>query len=394
MSTPSNAPLMPRRRPRSTGRTGSVLVAVAALAVALAGCGQASEPRQATSKETVAAQTHRSAKVLHGGPIPNPRNVPAAFGGRGDGGDGAPQPGDDYPSQWRAPVPQDSMLDSWGEYNRECTSFVAWALHSRNGFDMPFNDNASGWGTRARARGIAVDDTPAVGAVGWEPNGNHVVWVAEVSGNAVTIEEYNRNYDGAYGWRTVDASAFRYIHFKDLATPADGGSSVTPTGPIQGSNPSLQGSSPGLQGSSPQIQSGPTHIQGSSGGNGGGSNSGSSGSGTTSSPPPPSPTPINPPPPPRTYTEQSGSHGSPTFQNYFNASGQGPTVPAMGYVEISCKVHPSSTIASANPDGYWYRIASPPWNNQYYAVANTFWNGDTPGVTPYTHNTDFNIPDC
>lgn len=111
-------------------------------------------------------------------------------------------------------------------------------------------------------------------------------------------------------------------------------------------------------------------------------------------PPAAPPAPNNPTLAPRTYTEQSGSHGSPTFQNYSNASGQGPTVPAMSTVEISCKVHPPSTIASANPDGYWYRIASAPWNNQYYAVANTFWNGDTPGVQPYTHNTDFNVPDC
>ena len=104
--------------------------------------------------------------------------------------------------------------------------------------------------------------------------------------------------------------------------------------------------------------------------------------------------PEPPPPPPSTVTEQSGSHGSPTFQNVTNASGQGPTVPAYGYVQVSCKIKPTATIDSAYPDGYWYRIASPPWNNGYYAVANTFWNGDMPGQKPYTHNTDWNVPDC
>lgn len=100
------------------------------------------------------------------------------------------------------------------------------------------------------------------------------------------------------------------------------------------------------------------------------------------------------PAPRPTWTEQSGSHGSPTFRNPSNASGRGPTVPAMTYVEVTCKIRPATTIASANPDGYWYRIASAPWNNDYYAVANTFWNGDAPGQKPYTHNTDWNVPDC
>lgn len=34
------------------------------------------------------------------------------------------------------------------------------------------------------------------------------------------------------------------------------------------------------------------------------------------------------------------------------------------------------TIASVNPDGYWYRIASSPWNNACYSPANTFMSGD------------------
>ncbi len=42
---------------------------------------------------------------------------------------------------------------------------------------------------------------------------------------------------------------------------------------------------------------------------------------------------------------------------------------------------------------YWYRIASAPWNNEWYAIANTFLNGDQPGG-PTEHNTDFAVPDC
>ncbi len=50
----------------------------------------------------------------------------------------------------------------------------------------------------------------------------------------------------------------------------------------------------------------------------------------------------------------------------------------MQSVDVYCKVKPPSTIQSAYPDGYWYKIASDPWNGAYYAVANTFWNGDIP----------------
>ena len=107
-----------------------------------------------------------------------------------------------------------------------------------------------------------------------------------------------------------------------------------------------------------------------------------------------SPPPVTPPPvaPPRTYSEQQGHHGVNTFTNYHNASGPGPRIDPGAWVQVSCKVH-DGTIASVNPDGYWYRIASAPWNNAYYSPANTFMNGD-PWNGPYTHNTDFAVPDC
>jgi hypothetical protein len=47
-----------------------------------------------------------------------------------------------------------------------------------------------------------------------------------------------------------------------------------------------------------------------------------------------------------------------------------------------------------NPNGYWYRLHDAPWSEAYYVAANTFWNGDVPGQTPYTHNTDFAVPNC
>lgn len=100
-----------------------------------------------------------------------------------------------------------------------------------------------------------------------------------------------------------------------------------------------------------------------------------------------------PPPPPQTWSEQeTPNHPVNTFTNYHNASGMGPAIAAGQWVSVSCKVY-DPTIQSVNPDGYWYRIASSPWNNGYYSPANTFMNGDPYGG-PYTHNTDFAVPDC
>ena len=106
-------------------------------------------------------------------------------GGKGGGID----PGNDYPDRWRL-VPQDSVLDQWREYNRECTSFAAWALHSRNGFEMPFHKNANRWGPAAARRGFAVNSQPATGSIAWSNQGvwGHVAYVVAVKGGNVTVE--------------------------------------------------------------------------------------------------------------------------------------------------------------------------------------------------------------
>ena len=95
----------------------------------------------------------------------------------------------------------------------------------------------------------------------------------------------------------------------------------------------------------------------------------------------------------QTWPEQETLHHPVnTFLNYHNASGLGQPIGAGVTVQVSCKVY-DPTITSVNPDGYWYRIQSGPWNNRYYAPANTFLNGDPPDG-PYSHNTDFAVPNC
>lgn len=249
-----------------------------------------------------------------------------------DGGRGG-DPGDDYP--WKN-VGQDSGLDPWGEYYRECTSFVAWALHSRNNFNMPFHDNAYNWGIDAQRLGYRVDDTPAVGAVAWEPKlpnheWGHVMWVSSVNGNQVTVEEYNEHGNGTYDKRTYTQGSqpYHYIHFKDIA--------VQP----------------------PSV---------------------------------PNPPPPTSPPSSSTRTETTGSVAA-TWTNYANAGGiQGPSIAKNQSVKIACKV---TGFRVADGNTWWYQIASSPWNNSYYVSADAFYNnGATSGSLSGTPFVDTAVAIC
>jgi surface antigen len=128
--------------------------------------------------------------------------------------------GDNYPKPWRS-APINAYVDTWGYYSRQCTSWVAWALHDRNGFEMPRAiGNAANWGLWATGR-YAVNSTPAVGAVAWwrATSANqygHVAWVKAINGSTVTIEEYNWGSVGTYQIRNIPASSASYIHFKDI----------------------------------------------------------------------------------------------------------------------------------------------------------------------------------
>jgi transcriptional regulator with XRE-family HTH domain len=95
----------------------------------------------------------------------------------------------------------------------------------------------------------------------------------------------------------------------------------------------------------------------------------------------------------RTYTEQEFNPNGASSFLHLDASGPGTPVAYGQLIQVSCKVY-STILKSTQPDGYWYRLASPPWDNRYYAVANTFGNGDTLNHPPYTHNVDWRVPNC
>lgn len=134
--------------------------------------------------------------------------------------------GDDYPAEYKNAA-MDSVIDRWNFYNRECTSFAAWCLNSRNG--ISFTNwyggvrwgNAKNWGLAAQNLGITVDMNPAKGSIYWSNSGTygHVAWVSDVVGSSVTLEEYNYPSGGRYNTRSVASNtASGYIHIQDIPT--------------------------------------------------------------------------------------------------------------------------------------------------------------------------------
>jgi hypothetical protein len=99
-----------------------------------------------------------------------------------------------------------------------------------------------------------------------------------------------------------------------------------------------------------------------------------------------------------THAETVGGD-SQTWTNYLNGGGtQGMTIPGGTTVQISCTVMGlpvDQTAAVPNGDTWWYRIASAPWSNQFYASADGFYNnGATTGSLVGTPLVDPNVPAC
>jgi surface antigen len=296
--------------------------------------------------------SHASAAGRHGHHRPHRQSlgrakseapVPIVAAPTGGGKGGGVDPGNDYPARWKN-APQDSVLDAWMEYNRECTSFVAWALHSRGGFEMPFYRNANRWGPEAQRRGYVVNTVPAVGSVAWSSTGvfGHVAYVVAVSGANVTVEEYNYSVRGGYDKRVAPANSFTgFIHFKDLAPPV------------------------------PTPVPGPT---------------------TPVTPPAITPAPVTEvtAPAPTSFTETPLEK----FLSYSDYQVQsveqeGPFVE--GPVQVSCVV---SGAPRGGTDVWWYRIASSPFEDKYYAPAGSFFNGGTDTTGEHNPPVDPAVPPC
>jgi len=143
--------------------------------------------------------------------------------------------GDDYPLSLRAPA-QDSVVDPWGYYNRECVSFVAARVLNQDRVAVLYAGSAHTWLAYARAHGYTADSQPARGSVGWTDAGTygHVAVVEEVAGPLLVVEEYNYAVRGGYSHRVVPATAFKaFLHFElpAVTPPAPAGAGAARRAP-------------------------------------------------------------------------------------------------------------------------------------------------------------------
>jgi hypothetical protein len=93
-----------------------------------------------------------------------------------------------------------------------------------------------------------------------------------------------------------------------------------------------------------------------------------------------------------TFAETSGSVVH-SWSDYANAGGtEGPEVPSNATVQIVCKIE-GFRVEDGNT--WWYRIASSPWDGNYYGSADAFYNnGQTAGSLQGTPFVDPAVPNC
>jgi hypothetical protein len=114
---------------------------------------------------------------------------------------------------------------------------------------------------------------------------------------------------------------------------------------------------------------------------------------TSTGNPVPAVSPVaTPAPAPTTYSETVGGT-SHTWSDFSDAGGTaGPSIAAFTTVQIACKVT-GFQVSDSNTG--WYRIASSPWNNDFYVSADAFYNnGSTSGSLHGTPFVDTNVPNC
>jgi peptidoglycan hydrolase CwlO-like protein len=112
---------------------------------------------------------------------------------------------------------QDSLVDPWGMFNRECVSYTAWKTYQTFGY-MPYwggVGNANEWPGDARAAGIPTGSIPKVHSVAISMGGafGHAMWVEAVSGSMIYVSQYNYDLAGHYSEMWVNGGSFTYLYF-------------------------------------------------------------------------------------------------------------------------------------------------------------------------------------
>lgn len=122
-----------------------------------------------------------------------------------------------YPAIW-CNAPQDSLVDSWGMYNRECVSYTAWKV-AASGRRMPYwggRGNANQWPSSARADGIPTGTTPKVGSVAVMYTGRygHVMYVERINSNGtIHVSQFNWGVAGEYSEMDISPAGLTFVYF-------------------------------------------------------------------------------------------------------------------------------------------------------------------------------------
>jgi surface antigen len=129
----------------------------------------------------------------------------------------------------------------WGanyfKAGHNCTSYVSYRL-AQLGMAQPWRPMGDGgaWDDNAARHGVAVDDSPAAGAVAvWSPRSRmapggsgHVAYVERVDGDTVEITDDSTG-GGTRRMRITRGSPYwpaSFVHLRDLVDPLDVGDKV------------------------------------------------------------------------------------------------------------------------------------------------------------------------
>jgi hypothetical protein len=238
-----------------------------------------------------------------------------------------------------------------GEDVGQCTWYAAGMRPDLDGITT---GNAGEWLREASGK-VPEGSVPVVGAIAVNTTAagglGHVAYVAGIKNGGATLilDEANLNYDGRV-YLNIETPASEFQGYIYGGPAGNGPGSGTPPPPAPEPSPS------------PAPTPGP--------------------------PSPSSPAPA----PAQTYAETTGSVVH-TWTDYSDAGGtEGPEIPSNDTVQIACKVT-GFTVEDGNT--WWYRIASAPWNGDYYGSADAFYNnGQTSGSLLGTPFVDPAVPNC
>jgi peptidoglycan hydrolase CwlO-like protein len=114
---------------------------------------------------------------------------------------------------------QDSYSDPWGLYNRECVSYVAWAMSARfHKSVQPFGGAGNAYQWPSSGQGNRVSDPQPGDAVILPQSGNfaplgHAMIVESVSGGWVHVSQYNFYGTGEYSTMDIKTSGVIFLRF-------------------------------------------------------------------------------------------------------------------------------------------------------------------------------------